>query len=83
MQLNFSCKRQLQNPKFLVVIIPYVPPTKMKPNSSKKPSIAFVSRHLKCKAIILDDDTLENLKELDITIGQSNVENLQQRRLVS
>jgi len=64
-------------------IIPNVPPTKMKPNSNKKPTIAFASHHLKCKAINLDDDTLENLEELNITIGQSNVENFQQRRLVS
>jgi hypothetical protein len=55
-------------------ILPNVPPTKMKPNSNKKPTIASVLCHLKCKAIILDNDILENLEEPDIIIGQFDVE---------
>ncbi len=66
--------REQFQPSFSKYILLNVPPTKMKSNSNKKPIIAFTLRHLKCKAIILDDDTLENLEELNITIGKFNVE---------
>ncbi len=55
-------------------ILPYVPPTKTKPSSNKKPNVAFGLHHAKHKAIILDDDTLENFEEPNITIGQFDVE---------
>ncbi len=51
-----------------------MPPTKTKPNSNKKPNVAFGLHHAKHKAIVLDDDTLESFEEPNITIGQFNVE---------
>jgi hypothetical protein len=71
---NEQVLREKIEPSVSKSILPNVPPTKMKPSSSKKPTIVFALHHLKCKAIILDDDTLENLEELDITIGQLDVE---------
>ncbi len=71
---NEQILRKKFEPSFSKSILPNVPPTKMKLGYSKKPIIAFALHHFKCKAIILDDDSLENLEELDITIGQLDVE---------
>jgi hypothetical protein len=45
--------RKQFEPRFSKSILLDVPPTKMKPSSSKKLTIAFALPHFKCKAIIL------------------------------
>jgi hypothetical protein len=82
MPLNEQVLKEQFEPGFSNSILLDVPPTKMKPNSSKKFTIAFALRHFKHKAIILMMIFWKILRSLALLLANLMWKNLQQRRLM-